>query len=71
MIPITEHCDHTEILIRKLRPLLSVSPHGIVVNQCANCGMIEARHKEKLEFNECGWITAHNDDKILNPVSCR
>jgi len=71
MIEITENCQHTEILIRKLRPKLDVSPNGIVVNQCSNCGMIEARYKEKLEFNECGWVTAYNNDKKLNPVNCK
>ena len=71
MIEETEHCQHTEILIRKLRPSLDVSANGIVVNQCSNCGMIEARHKEKLKFDECGYINAYNNDKKLNPVSCK
>lgn len=70
MMEETESCQHVKILRRKLRPNLDISPYGIVVNQCAACGMIEAVYSEKLRFDECGWITAYNDDKVLNPVDC-
>lgn len=54
--------------IRRLRP--KGSPKGIVVWECALCGVIVPKYPEKLTDEEQTWYLSENQIKQLQKIDC-